>query len=340
MRSWFTRNLHLSFRLWWVRCIPDWRALLVLLLTALPHAAGAQQAARRVAVTFDDLPTVNIARTDDAARREVTDDLLGALTQRQIPAIGFVNEVKLEQDGAIVAARVELLRSWLAAGFELGNHAYSHPDLHRVPLGEFQADVIRGESVTRKLLAESGMAPRYFRHPFLHTGTNIETKVSFERFLDQHGYRVAPVSIDNSEWIFARAFVLAMRAGDITTANRVGRDYVDYMLEMFTFYEDQSQQLFGRNISHVLLLHANELNARWFGRLADRLTELGYEFITLDQALEDPAYRSADTYTGPGGITWLHRWAITRGVDSSMFRGEPETPDYVLKLTQLPEHAY
>lgn len=324
----------------WKRHMHTLRSLLLLLTVALPCVVAAQQPVRTVAVTFDDLPTVNITETGDMARREMTTNLLATLTERRIPTIGFVNESQLYQGGSIIDARVDLLRLWLAAGFELGNHSYSHPDLHRVPLDEFQADVIRGEVVTRELLADTDSGPRYFRHPFLHTGTDLVTKTSFEGFLAEHDYRVAPVSIDNSEWIFARAYILALRAGDTRTADRIGRDYVEYMLEMFAFYEDQSQQLFGRNISHVLLVHANELNSKWFGPLADRLSGIGYDFITLDEALEDPAYSSEDTFTGPGGITWLHRWAITRKVDPAIFQGEPRTPDYVLKLTQLPEHGY
>ena len=151
---------------------------------------------------------------------------------------------------------------------------------------------------------------------------------------------MAPVSIDNSEWIFARAYVIARRKGDDELAERIGRDYVEYMLQMFAFYEDQSKQLFDRNISQVLLIHANELNADWLGALAHRLAGIGYQFVSLDAALEDLAYASNDAYIGPGGITWIHRWAITRDADPAMFRGEPTTPDYVLQLTELPEHNY
>ena len=60
-------------------------------------------------------------------------------------------------------------------------------------------------------------------------------------------------------------------------------------------------------------------------KLIDSLRLRGYRFVALDAALEDPAYTSEDTYVGPGGITWLHRWAITRDVDRSLFRGEPTT---------------
>ncbi len=315
-------------------------ALLLTALLALPCTAMAQETLREVAVTFDDLPTVNLASTEESARDEATRNLLKTLSDRNIPVTGFVNERQLYEAGVLFEERVDLLRQWIAAGFDLGNHSFSHPDLHQVPLEDFKADVLRGELVTRELLTRHGNAPRYFRHPFLHTGTDLGTKKSLEKFLAENGYRVAPVSIDNSEWIFARAYMLAKRSGDESLAEQVGREYVEYMLRVFAFYEDQSRQLFERNISHVLLVHANQLNSDWFGALADRLDDIGYVFITLDEALRDPAYESDDTYTGPGGITWLHRWAITRQVDPSMFRGEPQTPAYILELTELPEHSY
>ena len=82
-------------------------------------------------------------------------------------------------------------------------------------------------------------------------------------------------------------------------------------------------------------MHANELNSVWFGTLADRLAEGGYEYVSLTEALQDPVYDLPDTFVGAGGITWLHRWAISRNVDPKMLLGEPETPDYVLKLAGL-----
>ena len=312
-------------------------ALLALLFVDL---ALADAPARRMAVTVDDLPFTTASVTDDATVHAATTKLLASLQDREIVVTGFVNEAKLYDDDTLVAARKATLEAWLESGMALGNHSFSHPDLHEVSLEEMMDDVRRGEPVTRALLEARGQSLQYFRHPYLHTGRDLATKQAFEAFLAQRGYRVAPVSIDNSEWIFARAYMLALRAGDSRLAERIGKDYVDYMLAMVAFYEDQSDQLFARNISHVLLVHANELNADWFGELADRLSAIGYEFVTLDEALEDPAYESEDTYTGRGGITWLHRWAITQKVDPSMFRGEPTTPDYVLELTRLPEHNY
>ena len=58
----------------------------------------------------------------------------------------------------------------------------------------------------------------------------------------------------------------------------------------------------------------------------------GYVFVTLAEALEDPAFRSPDTYTGAGGITWLHRWALTRGGRTAVLPDEPQVPGFVLEL--------
>ncbi len=78
------------------------------------------------------------------------------------------------------------------------------------------------------------------------------------------------------------------------------------------------------------MLHANSLNADTFGALAAMMKKRGYSFVTLDSALEDSAYLSPDTYTGPAGITWLYRRAVTRG-PGLVLPDEPLVPDWVLK---------
>ena len=113
-----------------------------MLLALCYSLSDAQEPVRRVAVTIDDLPTVNIVGDTENARHEVTRRLLASLGSRGIPAIGFVNESKLYDTGVLVPERLDLLREWLEAGFELGNHSYSHPDLHRVSAEEFKHDII------------------------------------------------------------------------------------------------------------------------------------------------------------------------------------------------------
>ena len=290
---------------------------------------AAVERARGVALTFDDLPGVFLD-TSLATARAANERLVATLDRAGAHATGFVNEDKLRGSDD----RVALLELWLDRGLDLGNHTWGHPDLHRIPLAEYQAAVLRGERVTRELMARRGRAPRFFRHTFLHTGRDTATRNDFERFLGEHGYRVAPVTIDNYDYVWARAYDRALTEADTARASRVAREYVAYMDTVFGFYEAQSRALFGREPSQVLLLHVNRLNADHMDALLAMMRRRGYGVVTLEQALQDPLYESPDQYTGPAGITWLQRWAITRGASGSAFAGEPAVPDWVEALTR------
>ncbi|MGH7444597.1 MAG: polysaccharide deacetylase family protein [Longimicrobiales bacterium] len=287
-------------------------------------SATAANPQRTVAFTFDDLPVISTTR-DTAVQWSVTRGILSALRESDAPAIGFVNEDKLGDRGAR-AARIRMLRAWLDAGHDLGNHSYSHPDLNTTPLALYTADITRGEEVTTAL---RGARPVYFRHPFLHAGNDSAKKAGLDRFLTDNDYRVAPVTIDNQDWIFARAYDLAVDAADSSLAQRVADAYIVYMDTVFGFYEAQSRAIVGREIPQVLLLHANRINRDQLDELLAMARRRGYAFVTLEEALRDSAYDRSDTYVGPAGITWLHRWAITDALDRSIFIGEPEVPSFV-----------
>jgi len=286
-----------------------------------------------MAVTIDDLPIAQTSWHTPEQMDRITTDLLATLGRHRVPAVGFVNEIKLEREGAVDPFRLGLLERWLRQGLELGNHGYAHLDLHKVPPEEWKADVVRGEPATRQLLEASGGELRYFRHPFLHAGMSVEIQADVAAFLASRGYTVAPVTIDNSEWIYGRAYSHAYNSGDEELMQRIGRDYVRYMLDVVRFYEGQSEAIVGRPIPHVLLVHAYALNADWLDELLTALENREYRWIELGEALEDPVYsRAIDGWTGRGGITWLHRWAITEGVDRSVFQGEPELPAWVEEI--------
>lgn len=312
------------------RIAPRLLALAAPLLAAGPLGA---QPTRAIALTFDDLPVVSPAR-DSASQHAITARLLAAIGAGGVPAIGFVNDDQLrDAAGAVLPYRVALLERWLDAGLELGNHTARHTSLHRASVADYRRDVVDGERVLRPLLARRGLAPRFFRHPFLHTGRSARDRAAVEAFLEERGYRVAPVTIDNYDYAFAAAFERALARHDSAGARRVGDAYVAYMDTVVGYYEQQAQALLGRAMPHVLLLHANRLNAHELPRLLARLRRRGYGFVSLERALADPAYRSPEGYTGPAGISWLHRWALAAGRRGAFFAGEPEVPGWVTDTT-------
>lgn len=303
-------------------------ALLAALLTAQAPPS------RTMAVTFDDLPVAG-RTVAIAARESVTTDLLRAISRHRVPAIGFVNEMQLDDSaGRADPRQLALLRRWLDAGLELGNHTWGHPDLHRVTLTAFTADLLRGQRQLAPLLASRRQELRYFRHPFLHTGRSVAVRDSLNSFLGAHGYQVAPVTIDNSDYVFASAYLTAREARDTAQAARIAAEYLDYMERVVAWYEGQAVAIAGREIPHILLLHANALNAATFDSLAAMLRGRGYRFIPLAEALKDPVYLSPDTYAGPAGISWLHRWGLTRRIPTSTYAGEPEVAGWVGEIAR------
>ena len=293
--------------------------------------ARAQQ--RTIAVTIDDLPVVS-TRRDDASRLEITRKLLRHIKKARVPAIGFVNENKLYADGQPTESQIGLLRLWIDAGLELGNHTFSHRSLNRIDVADYKEDVLKGERITKGLLASKGRKMRYFRHPFLQTGRSMEIKGNFDKFLKEHGYTIAPVTFDNADYIFSRAYDIAFDKGDKKLMEQVGSAYVPYMEAKLDYWEKQSVRLFGREIAQTMLIHANFINSDYFDDLAVMLRKRSYTFVDLQTALDDSAYMLPDTYTGPAGISWLHRWALERGRET-VVPNEPKVPDFVLKLSGI-----
>lgn len=306
---------------------------LIFALTVLTVSLNAQNPRRSIAVTIDDLPVV-VKNSDLEMRREITKKLLKHVEKARVPAVGFVNEGKLYKDGKRVEAEIDLLRQWVRRGLELGNHTYSHMSLHDNPLDLYKTDILNGEIITKELLAENGSKLRYFRHPYLWTGLSLEIKSDLGKFLDEHNYSIAPVTIDNSDWIFARAYDNAIEKNDKDLKKRVGEAYVPYLIEKTEYWERQSIKLFDREIKQILLLHANSINADYFGDVAKALKLRGYDFITLEEALKDQAYLLPDNFVKRNGISWLHRWAIDKGKEF-IVPNEPKVAEFVLKAAEM-----
>lgn len=302
---------------------------------SVPAPADTAVPGRTVAFTFDDLPMSRDGAYGLARMQDVTTRLLGRLRSAGIVAVGFVNEGKLDRGGDR-PARTALLEQWLDAGMELGNHTYAHASFWTTPLAEYQREVLRGEAVTRALLAERGRKPRYFRHPYLNTGPDLRTKETFERFLAEHGYRVAPVTVDNLDVTYALAYDNAYLQGDSALMRRIGGAYVEHMRASFAFSEALSRRVLGREPAQVLMLHTNALNADYLDALVAMLRARGYGFVPVERALEDPAYRSRDTYTGREGVSWLQRWAVTQGKDPGQ---EPREAEWVRRRAYVNQRA-
>ena len=297
---------------------------LLLLGAAEPDSEPALQ--RTVAITIDDLPLGGgrWSGDDPETVARINAGITEALLARNAAAIGFVTEERVNVVGQ-VDARMAILRSWVDAGVELGNHGYSHLSFQTTPLEEFQDDVIHGEVLTT---AVTGRRPGFFRFPYNHTGPTAEAKESMRTFLASRGYTVAPFTVEHADYVYNAVYSTARRAGDPEAQHRVLDAYLEHLDTAFAYAESISVDLFGREIPQVFLIHANEINAAVMGEIMDRLEQRGYAFVTLGQALQDDAYETPDEYVGRWGISWFHRWTKSRGLP--MRRDEPDPPREIL----------
>lgn len=309
--------------------------ILLLLFSAADLPGRAQEPPQReIALTFDDLPAASAGSMNGKEIIDMTTKLLTTLRDQKVPAIGFVNEAKLYKFGE-VDDRIKALSLWLDYGFDLGNHTFSHASLNRVGLKAWEEEVIRGETVTRMLLAQHNMKMRFLRHPYLDTGTDIETRREAEAFLASRGYQVAPVTMDAWDWMYAGVYEDARRRGDSALEQQLVSSYLSYTNTVFDYYEKLSKELIGYEPKQVILLHGNWLEADHVSELLDLLRKRGYKFITLEDALSDAAYSMPDDYVGVEGTNWIDHWAITRGHPPL---NTPVFPQWVIEKSKALPH--
>jgi peptidoglycan/xylan/chitin deacetylase (PgdA/CDA1 family) len=277
-----------------------WMALVFLiagfaLVLTTPIAVDRQAPGPRIAITIDDLPWNGPAPAE--GRLAATERLLEALADRGVIATGFVRCAGIGPDAP-------LLQTWLEHGMTLGNHSESHRDLNSAPLELWLGDVRTCDARLRKVV---GGPVRYFRYPMLHQGPTLERREAALDLLHELDYEIAHVSVDNSEFMLSRPYEAALSAGDSLEARRIGALLVDHILKAVRHAQDVARRKVGRDVDHVLLLHATLMVSDHMASLLDALAAEGFRFVSLEEALSDPVYQLPDDYTGRTGLSWLYR---------------------------------
>lgn len=295
--------------------------LSVLLALALAGTAFAADP-KRIAVTIDDIPAASATPMglDEAAR--LNQQLLASLRRHGVKAVGFVNEDRLLVPGQVDRG-VAILDAWLDAGMELGNHGFGHLGLWQSSREAVEAAVLKGEVFTRWLTSRRQSPLRYYRHPYTQTGKTEADREAFEAFLAAHGYSVAPMTVEHDDYLFACVYDRLTDPREAGRREAVKDEYDEHLRTALQVFETMSQELFGRQIPQIWVIHANRLNADTLDRSLTTLRQLGYTFVPLEEALRDEAYRSPARASGQYGPSWLARWARAKGVKLSVY-GQPD----------------
>lgn len=239
--------------------------------------------AQQVALTFDDLPTHN-ALPPGETRLGVIARLVAALADVKAPAMGFINAAGLEENPEDRA----VLEVWRAAGHPLGNHGWSHANLDTIGAEAFEDELVRNEPVLEALAGDTDW--HWFRYPFLAEGKARGVRRAAREALREHGYKVASVTMDFSDWAFNEPYARCRTNGDVAGVARLESLYLAAADEALAASRGLSASLYERDIPYVLLMHVGAFDAHILPRLLAMYQARGVRFLTLDEAMADPFY--------------------------------------------------
>ncbi len=189
-----------------------------------------------IALTFDDGPSP-----------ETTPKLLKILAERNIKATFFVL-------GTHATANPDILRSQIAAGHEVGNHSWNHPQLTKIKLEAADKQI---EDTSAAIQNATGVKPIYLRPPYGSMTPALQHHIS-----EKYGISTIYWSVDPLDW---------------------------KIRDPQSVYDQIMKQVKPGAIVLAHDIHATTVAA--MPRLLDALIAKGYKFVTVSEliAMEKPA---------------------------------------------------
>jgi peptidoglycan/xylan/chitin deacetylase (PgdA/CDA1 family) len=130
----------------------------------------------------------------------------------------------------------------------------------------------------------------WFRYPFLHEGETLEKRHAIRSYLHEHGYRAAQVTLDFEDYAWNNPYARCTQKNDQPAIDWLKSSYMSTAVEYIAMGRKEAQQVYGRDIKHVLLLHIGAFDSIMLPELLDSLQSQGFQFVRLEEAETDPAY--------------------------------------------------
>lgn len=238
----------------------------VILFAVLPSVALAHK--KTIAITIDDLPFVGEYRNFHLNM------MMETMLKEQVPATGFIIANEVRNDNW------DMLRKFREAGFGLGNHTFSHANLNRLSVEEYEQEIKKADA----LLAPVMTKPKYFRYPYLAM-SNGSKRDQILCYLAKKKYEVAPITVDSKDFVFNQRLLSVPELKRRVYLNELKTFYLDFIWQQTVKAEEHNQYHHQPEQSQILLIHANLLNAYVLPDIIKLYRDQGYEFVSLKKAL-------------------------------------------------------
>ncbi len=271
--------------------------LAVIMLAFVPLLANAE---KRIVLSYDDPPRGDgHLYTGDERTALLIKALKGADTG---PVLFFVSTQGIESS----ATGRQRLEAYADAGHVLANHSHAHMWAHQTPVDTYLDDVDKAAAY----LSEMPNTRPWFRFPFLDEGRQPEKISALAEGLAARGLSNGYVTVDTYDWHLERRFQAALKSNQPIDYEALGRLYVRLSLESAEYYDQIARETLGESPVHVLLLHENDIAARFAEDLVRALRDAGWEIVHPDTAYDDPLPEPLTRLTGQGRVAAL---AIDQG---------------------------
>lgn len=289
----------------------------VLLLVSVWAVCAQEGAAQQIAFTWDDLPA-HSALPPGQTREDIAQAIISAMKDAHMPpAFGFVNGAMTEKEPLSVG----VLSEWRQAGLPLGNHTWSHMNLNNSSLADWKADVLKNEPLLESYMRNQDW--HWLRFPFLAEGDTDQKREAARKFLAEHGYKVAAVTMSFGDYMFNEPYARCVAKNDADSIHKLETSYLAAADAAIGYSHSMSKALYDRDIPYVLLMHIGALDARMLPRLLNLYRQRGFSFIGLEEAEKDPFYANDLDLSRPSGPDTLEQAMRQRNLPIP----EPPKPD-------------
>jgi len=279
------------------------------LVLALQSFGGAIALGQQVAITFDDLPSHGPLPAG-TTREDLTRRILAAFKQAKVPEIyGFINAGKLEKH----PEDIKVLQLWREAGQPLANHTFEHLSINDYPAEDFEQNIEKNEATLQNLMGKKDW--HWFRYPYLNEGDTLDKRRAVRAYLKDHHYRIAQVTLDFEDYAWNGAYARCADKKDEKAIAWLKESYLSTATEYMKLGRELSQQVFQRQIKHVLLMHIGAFDAEMLPQLLAQMKQQGFKFVTLKQAESDPAYQTDPDLALKEGTTLLDEMMEARHLE-------------------------
>ena len=236
--------------------------------------------AKQIALSFDDAPRKDTALLSGKVR---TDALVRSLRLAGVPRAVFFCTTRLAEG----KEGISRLMAYADAGHLIANHTRTHPDLHKVTGEAFLTDMRQADQLLRTFRT---FRP-WFRYPYLHEGDSVDKREFVSSKVQKLGYANGYVTVDTYDWAIDAAVQEAEQKNIKMSWSRIRKTYVDLIMESVRFYDHLASTVLKKPVRHVLLLHENDLAAKFLPNLVAALRTSGWSIIDPELAYQDPIAR-------------------------------------------------